>query len=121
MRGGRVGWIIGPADVIKAAASLQSHATSNVCNVAQAAALAAVTGDLSASAVMRVAFNRRRLVMTRMLNEIEGVTCPHPKGAFYCYPSVKGLIAKEIRATPPHHTPPPPHLTPPPPQRPVAP
>ncbi|HKB29438.1 MAG TPA: pyridoxal phosphate-dependent aminotransferase [Streptosporangiaceae bacterium] len=101
MTGWRVGWIIGPADVIKAAASLQSHATSNVCNVAQAAALAAVTGDLSASAVMRVAFNRRRLVMTRMLNEIEGVTCPQPKGAFYCYPSVKGLIGKEIRGTRP--------------------
>ena len=99
MTGWRVGWIIGPPDVVKAAANLQSHATSNVCNVAQAAALAAVTGDLSASANMREAFDRRRRVMARMLNDIEGVTCPEPKGAFYCYPSVKGLIGKEIRGT----------------------
>jgi aspartate aminotransferase len=97
MTGWRVGWMIGPADVIKAAANLQSHATSNVCNVAQAAALAAVTGDLSASEHMRAAFDRRRQVMTRMLNDIEGVTCPQPQGAFYCYPSVKDLAGKEIR------------------------
>ncbi len=97
MTGWRVGWMIGPADVIKAAANLQSHATSNVCNIAQAAALAAVTGDLSACAQMRAAFDRRRQVMTRMLNDIAGVTCPQPQGAFYCYPSVKGLTGKEIR------------------------
>jgi aspartate aminotransferase len=97
MTGWRVGWMIGPADVIKAAANLQSHATSNVCNVAQAAALAAVTGDLSASEHMRAAFDRRRQVMTRMLNDIEGVTCPQPQGAFYCYPSVQGLAGREIR------------------------
>ena len=101
MTGWRVGWMIGPADVVKAAANLQSHATSNVCNVAQAAALAAVTGDLSASENMRAAFDRRRRVMTRMLNDIEGVTCPQPQGAFYCYPSVKGLAGKEIRGTRP--------------------
>src|SRR6266568_4648086 len=96
MTGWRVGWMIGPRDVISAAANLQSHATSNVCNVAQAAALAAVSGDLSAVAEMRSAFDRRRLTMTRMLNEIAGVLCPEPQGAFYCYPSVKGLLGKEI-------------------------
>ncbi|GLW65959.1 aminotransferase [Actinomadura rubrobrunea] len=97
MTGWRVGWLIGPQDVVKAAANLQSHATSNVANVAQAAALAAVTGDLSAVAQMRTAFDRRRRTMVRMLNEIPGVVCPEPEGAFYAYPSVKELIGKEIR------------------------
>jgi len=96
MTGWRVGWMIGPSEVIKAAANLQSHATSNVCNVAQAAALAAVSGDLSAVAKMRAAFDRRRQVMTAMLNEVPGVVCPLPEGAFYCYPSVKGLLGREI-------------------------
>jgi len=96
MTGWRVGWMIGPPDVIKAAANLQSHATSNVCNVAQAAALTAVTGDLSAVAEMRTAFDRRRLAMTTMLNDIPGVICPLPEGAFYCYPSVKGVLGKEL-------------------------
>jgi aspartate aminotransferase len=96
MTGWRVGWMIGPPQVIKAAANLQSHATSNVCNVAQAAALAAVTGDLSAVAGMRSAFDRRRQVMTAMLNEVPGVVCPLPEGAFYCYPSVKGVLGKEV-------------------------
>ena len=96
MTGWRVGWMIGPADVIKAAANLQSHATSNVCNVAQAAALTAVSGDLDAVATMRVAFDRRRQLMTAMLNEVPGVVCPLPEGAFYCYPSVKGVLGKEI-------------------------
>jgi aspartate aminotransferase len=96
MTGWRVGWMIGPADVIKAATNLQSHATSNVCNVAQAAALTAVTGDLSAVAEMRAAFDRRRLTMTTMLNDIPGVICPLPDGAFYCYPSVKGVLGKEL-------------------------
>jgi aspartate aminotransferase len=96
MTGWRVGWMIGPPDVIKAAANLQSHATSNVCNVAQAAALAAVSGDLSAVAQMRAAFDRRRQVMTAMLNEVPGVVCPLPEGAFYCYPSVKGLLGREL-------------------------
>ena len=102
MTGWRVGWMIGPPDIIKAAANLQSHATSNVCNVAQAAALAAVTGDLAAVKVMRAAFDRRRLTMTRLLNEIPGVLCPEPQGAFYCYPSVKGLLGKEIAGRRPH-------------------
>jgi aspartate aminotransferase len=96
MTGWRVGWMIGPAAVIKAAANLQSHATSNVCNVAQAAALAAVSGDLAAVAEMRAAFDRRRQVMTSMLNEVPGVVSPLPEGAFYCYPSVKGLLGREI-------------------------
>jgi aspartate aminotransferase len=97
MTGWRVGWLIGPLDVVKAAANLQSHATSNVSNVAQIAALAAVSGDLSAAARMREAFDRRRLTIVRMLGEIEGVTCPVPEGAFYAYPSVKALLGKEIR------------------------
>ena len=101
MTGWRVGWMIGPPDVVKAAANLQSHATSNVCNVAQAAALTAVTGDLSAVADMRAAFDRRRLAMTTMLNDIPGVICPLPEGAFYCYPSVKGVLGKEIAGSRP--------------------
>jgi aspartate/methionine/tyrosine aminotransferase len=96
MTGWRVGWMIGPPDVIKAAANLQSHATSNVCNVAQAAALAAVSGDLSAVATMREAFDRRRQLMTTLLNKIPGVICPLPEGAFYCFPSVKGVLGKEL-------------------------
>ncbi|HXZ65154.1 MAG TPA: pyridoxal phosphate-dependent aminotransferase [Streptosporangiaceae bacterium] len=96
MTGWRVGWMIGPADVIKAATNLQSHATSNVCNVAQAAALAAVSGDLSAVAQMRAAFDRRRMVMTAMLNDAPGVVCPLPEGAFYCYPSVRGVLGRDI-------------------------
>ncbi|MGR6924124.1 pyridoxal phosphate-dependent aminotransferase [[Actinomadura] parvosata] len=97
MTGWRVGWMIGPSDVVKAATNLQSHATSNVSNVAQMAALAAVSGDLSAVTEMRTAFDRRRQTMVRMLNEIPGVFCPEPKGAFYAYPSVKELIGKELR------------------------
>ncbi|SRR5712691_1002089 len=96
MTGWRVGWMIGPPDVIKAAANLQSHATSNVCNVAQAAALAAVSGDLSAAEMMRTAFDRRRLLMTSMLNEIPGVVCPLPEGAFYCYPSVRQVLGRQM-------------------------
>ncbi|MGW2251920.1 pyridoxal phosphate-dependent aminotransferase [Kitasatospora sp. NPDC001660] len=97
MTGWRVGWVIGPKDVIKAATNLQSHATSNVSNVAQRAALAAVSGDLSAVHEMRTAFDRRRRTIVKMLNEIDGVVCPEPEGAFYAYPSVKGVLGKEIR------------------------
>ena len=104
MTGWRVGWMIGPADVVKAAANLQSHATSNVCNVAQAAALAAVTGDLSAAEAMRQAFDRRRLAMTTLLNDMPGVMCPLPEGAFYCYPSVKGVLGKELAGARPGST-----------------
>ncbi len=104
MTGWRVGWLIGPADVVKAAANFQSHTTSNVCNVAQAAALTAVSGDLSAVTQMRAAFDRRRMTMSRMLNEIPGVVCPVPEGAFYCYPSVKGLLGKQIAGARPDNT-----------------
>ena len=99
MTGWRVGWLIGPADVVKAATNLQSHLTSNVSNVSQRAALEALTGDLSAVHEMRTAFDRRRQVMVRLLNEIPGVTCPEPQGAFYCYPSVKGVLGKSLRGT----------------------
>jgi aspartate aminotransferase len=97
MTGWRVGWLIGPADIVKAAANLQSHATSNVNNVAQVAALAAVSGDLSAVAQMRTAFDRRRRTIVSMLGEIPGVVCPEPQGAFYVYPSVKGLLGRPLR------------------------
>ena len=96
MTGWRVGWMVGPTDVVKAATNLQSHATSNVCNVAQAAALAAVTGPLDAVAEMRAAFDRRRRLIHSMLNAIDGVQCPEPLGAFYAFPSVKGLLGREI-------------------------
>ena len=97
MTGWRVGWMIGPADVIKAASNLQSHATSNVSNVAQVAALAAVSGDLTAVARMREAFDRRRRTIVSLLSEIPGVVCPEPLGAFYAYPSVKGLLGQPLR------------------------
>jgi aspartate aminotransferase len=97
MTGWRVGWLIGPPDVVKAATNLQSHATSNVNNVAQAAALAAVSGDLSAAAMMREAFDRRRRTIVGLLGDIPGVVCPEPHGAFYAYPSVKGLLGKPLR------------------------
>lgn len=96
MTGWRVGWMIGPTDVIKAATNLQSHATSNVCNVAQRAALAAVSGDLSAVDEMRTAFDRRRQTMVKMLNEVAGFECPEPRGAFYAYPSVKSVVGRVI-------------------------
>jgi aspartate/methionine/tyrosine aminotransferase len=97
MTGWRVGWMIGPKDVIKAATNLQSHLSSNVNNIAQRAAIAALSGDLLAVDAMKVAFDRRRKLMVKMLNEIPGVVCPTPEGAFYVYPSVKGLLGKETR------------------------
>ena len=99
MTGWRVGWMIGPADVIKAAANLQSHATSNVANVAQVAALEAVSGDLDAVAEMREAFDRRRKLIHRLLSEIDGVVCPEPQGAFYAYPSFEGVLGRDINGT----------------------
>jgi aspartate/methionine/tyrosine aminotransferase len=96
MTGWRVGWMIGPSDVMKAAVNFQSHSTSNVNNVAQIAALEAVSGDLSAVAMMRDAFSRRAVTMHRMLNEIPGVTAIEPQGAFYCYPNVQGLLGKPL-------------------------
>ena len=99
MTGWRVGWMIGPTDLVKAATNLQSHATSNVSNVAQRAAIAAVSGDLAAVEEMKTAFDRRRRTIVSMLNEIEGVECPTPLGAFYAYPSVKGLLGREHDGT----------------------
>jgi aspartate/methionine/tyrosine aminotransferase len=96
MTGWRVGWMIGPADVIKAAANLQSHYTSNVCNVAQRAALAAVSGNLLAVAEMRATYDRRRVTITAMLNDIPGVACPEPEGAFYAFPSMQGLLGRPL-------------------------
>jgi len=97
MTGWRVGWMIGPKDVIKAATNLQSHLTSNVSNVSQRAAIAALTGDLSAVHKMGEAFDRRRKLIVGLLNDVPGFQCPMPAGAFYVYPSVKGALGKTIR------------------------
>jgi aspartate/methionine/tyrosine aminotransferase len=97
MTGWRVGWMIGPADVIKGATNLQSHSTSNVSNVAQAAALAAVSGPLDAVVEMREAFARRGALAQRLLDGIDGVTCIEPEGAFYAYPNLTGLLGRTIR------------------------
>jgi len=104
MTGWRVGWMIGPLDVIKAATNLQSHATSNVANVSQRAALAALTGDLSAVAMMREAFDRRRRRIHEMLNDVPGVTCVEPEGAFYAFPSLRGVLGRTIRGRTPTTT-----------------
>ena len=96
MTGWRVGWIIAPGPVAAAAARLQSHTTSNVANVAQRAALAAVSGPLDAVAEMRTAFDRRRKLIHGLLNAIEGVTCPEPEGAFYAFPSMTGLLDRPL-------------------------
>jgi len=96
MTGWRVGWMIGPKDVIKAATNLQSHATSNVNNIAQAAALVAVAGDLTAVEEMKTAFDRRRKLIVAELNKVNGFNCPMPEGAFYAYPSVKDVIGRTI-------------------------
>ena len=97
MTGWRVGWMVGPKDVIKAATNLQSHLTSNVANVSQRAAIAALTGNLDAVHEMGVAFDRRRKLIVGLLNDIPGIECPTPQGAFYVYPSVKGVLGKSIR------------------------
>ncbi|PRX43904.1 L-aspartate aminotransferase [Prauserella shujinwangii] len=104
MTGWRVGWIAGPTDVIKAAASYQSHLCGNVANVSQRAALAAVAGPLDVVAEMRAAFDARRKRIVALLSEIPGVDCPTPQGAFYAYPSVKALLGKEIRGERPEDT-----------------
>jgi aspartate aminotransferase len=97
MTGWRVGWLIGPTDIVKAAANLQSHSTSNVANVSQVAAIAALTGDLSAVEQMRTVYDRRRRAIVSALSDIPGIVCPEPQGAFYAYPSVRGLLGKPIR------------------------
>ncbi len=96
MTGWRVGWMIGPADVVKAASNYQSHATSNVANVSQRAALAAVSGDLEAVHAMRAQFDRRRHVMVEALNAVSGFECLMPEGAFYAFPSVRAALGREV-------------------------
>lgn len=96
MTGWRVGWMIGAPDVVAGAANLQSHTTSNVNNVAQRAALAAVSGDLSAVVAMRQAFDRRRRRAWELLNQIPGVSCPEPEGAFYAFASMAGLLGRSF-------------------------
>ncbi|BBE23676.1 aminotransferase [Arthrobacter sp. MN05-02] len=96
MTGWRVGWMVGPKDLVKAATNLQSHATSNVSNVPQMAALAAVSGPLTAVDAMKVAFDRRRRAMVSALNEIDGVECPTPHGAFYAYADVRALLGRSF-------------------------
>jgi aspartate aminotransferase len=104
MTGWRVGWMIGPDDVVKAAANLQSHATSNVANVSQRAALAAVAGDLTAVAEMRAAFERRGRTMYQLLSGIEGVTVLPPQGAFYAFPNLSAHLGRRIRGRTPATT-----------------
>jgi aspartate/methionine/tyrosine aminotransferase len=101
MTGWRVGWMIGPKDVVKAATNLQSHLTSNVANVSQRAAIAALNGNLDAVHKMGEAFDRRRKLIVSLLNEIPGFDCPTPTGAFYVYPSVKGVLGTTIRGITP--------------------
>jgi len=104
MTGWRVGWMICPPDVAKAATNLQSHQTSNVADVAQRAAIAAVSGDLTAVEEMREAFDRRGKVMHQMLAAIPGVTCLEPQGAFYCFPSFEGVLGRELAGRTPQTT-----------------
>jgi aspartate/methionine/tyrosine aminotransferase len=104
MTGWRVGWMIAPHDVIKAATNLQSHSTSNVANVAQRAALAAVSGGLEAVQEMRTAFDRRRQIIHSMLSDIPGVTCVEPQGAFYAFPSFQDVLGQEIGGRRPKNT-----------------
>ena len=96
MTGWRVGWMIAPQEVAAGATRLQSHMTSNVNNIAQRAAIEAVSGPLDAVADMRSAFDRRRRTMHRMLNEISGVDCPEPQGAFYAFPNFDGVLGREF-------------------------
>ena len=104
MTGWRVGWMIGPPDVVKAALALQSHTTANVCNVAQAAALAAVSGPLDAVAEMRSHFDRRRRRMHEMLSGVDGVVCPEPQGAFYAFPDMAGVLGRDLGGAAPATT-----------------
>lgn len=98
MTGWRVGWMIGPADVVKAATNLQSHLTSNVCNVAQRAAIAALTGPIEPIEQMREAFDRRRRTIVEKLSAVPGFEVPTPTGAFYAFPDVRGALGREIRS-----------------------
>ncbi|HUF83516.1 MAG TPA: pyridoxal phosphate-dependent aminotransferase [Acidimicrobiia bacterium] len=102
MTGWRVGWMIGPPDVVAAATNLQSHSTSNVANVSQRATITAVSGDLEAVAMMRAAFDRRGSLMYELLNAIPGVSCMAPQGAFYCFPSFEATLGREHAGMTPH-------------------
>jgi aspartate/methionine/tyrosine aminotransferase len=104
MTGWRVGWIVGPPDVMKAAINLQSHSTSNVGNVSQRAALAALNGGLDAVTDMRTAYERRGARMHELLEAIPGVTCMAPQGAFYCFPSFEAVLGRDIRGRTPRNT-----------------
>jgi aspartate aminotransferase len=99
MTGWRVGWMVGPADVVKAASNLQSHLTSNVSNVSQRAALAALTGPMDSAEQMRLAFDRRRRTIVEKLSAIDGFQVPTPTGAFYVFPDVTGVLGREIGGT----------------------
>ena len=99
MTGWRVGWMVGPAEAIKVAGNLQSHLSSNVNNIAQRAALAALTGPQTEAEQMRQAFDRRRKVIVAELSKIPGVEVPNPLGAFYVYPDVRGLLGREWQGT----------------------
>jgi aspartate/methionine/tyrosine aminotransferase len=96
MTGWRVGWLIGPTDVTAAAIRLQGHISSNVANVSQRAALAAVAGPMDTVEEMRVAFDRRRRAMVRLLNEVPGIECSEPGGAFYAFPNLAGLLGRNL-------------------------
>jgi len=96
MTGWRVGWLIGPPEVAAAANRMQSHISSNVANISQRAALAALEGSLEVVADMRAAFRRRRDTMVEMLNDVSGVTCPVPGGAFYTFPNMTGLLGRDL-------------------------
>lgn len=104
MTGWRLGWMVGPDDVIKGASNLQSHSTSNVCNIAQAAALAALRGGMEPVEVMRTAFDRRRRTISRMLRDIPGVRMPEPQGAFYAFPSLEAFLHKPVAGSIAHST-----------------
>ncbi|MRG59510.1 aminotransferase class I/II-fold pyridoxal phosphate-dependent enzyme [Agromyces sp. CFH 90414] len=95
MTGWRLGWMVGPADLMKGAANLQSHLTSNVSNISQRAALAALTGPQEPVEQMRRAFDRRRRTIVAELSKIDGFTVPVPEGAFYVYPDMTGLLGRE--------------------------
>ena len=96
MPGWRVGWMIAPLDVAEAASKLQGHMTSNVNNISQRAAIAAVSGSLDAVYEMREAFDKRRQTIVAALNDIEGVNCPTPTGAFYAFADVSALLNKPL-------------------------
>lgn len=99
MTGWRVGWAIAPSDVVDAAERFQSHATGNVANVSQQAAIAALNGPQDTVATMKDAFDRRRRLMYEMVTAIPGVTCREPEGAFYVFPEVSGLLGDRFASS----------------------